>query len=297
MQILRPHQGPAALESGVGPRSVPAPQLFRGLWWSPDFENRRSGGSISSLTKWAWGCSSRVVSQSSPHERYSICQKRHSLREFRWTWNSKPKSISLQISFLCPQAFACHARKQAAKRGCSTYWGSLCTLLIGFQVSKVSAPSSVSLEITDVSSDQSLEILGYMVACSPKGQLFAYDHFFFKPKRIQFTNKSVLQTWVFTGLPIPCRLWQCTSISDIWWWPVCFPIPPHPRPSVPQAYSVCAVEGTQFPGLRAGSGAHRSPAAPTRDSQSELMWVSFVRWVRLPTTGSGDLECQGPKLN
>lgn len=76
------------------------------------------------------------------------------------------------------------------------------------------------------------------------------------------------------------------------------PDPPHPRqPSVLQVYSLCAVEGTRFPGLRAGSGARRSPATPARDSHSELMWVSFVRWVRLPTMGSGDLECQGPKLN
>lgn len=55
----------------------------------------------------------------------------------------------------------------------------------------MSAPSSMSLEITDVSSGLSLEILGHIVACSSKGQRFAYDHFF-KPKRIQFTNKSVL---------------------------------------------------------------------------------------------------------
>lgn len=37
-----------------------------------------------------------------------------------------------------------------------------------------------------------------------------------------------------------------------------------------QAYLVCAVEGTQFQGLRAGSGAHRSPATSMRDSHSDL---------------------------
>lgn len=80
---------------------------------------------------------------------------------------------------------------------------------------------------------------------------------------------------------------------------MCFPHPPASRsvPAVLQAYSVCAVEETQLPGLRAGSGARRSPATPAGTIIQSSVWVSFVRWVRLPTMGSGDSECQGPKLN
>lgn len=98
------------------------------------------------------------------------------------------------------------------------------------------------------------------------------------------------------GLPVVFGM--CTSISDIGCWPMCFPNPPAPKAAmVPQAYLVCAVEGTQFPGLRAGSGAHRAPLPPPGTVIQSSMWVSFVQWVRLPTMRSGDLECQGPKLN
>lgn len=87
---------------------------------------------------------------------------------------------------------------------------------------------------------------------------------------MQFKNKSPSsEPSQACGLPVVSGM--CTSISDIGCWPMCFPNPPAPKAAmVPQAYLVCAMEGTQFPGLRAGSGAHRSPATPARDSHSEL---------------------------
>lgn len=120
----------------------------------------------------------------------------------------------------------------------------------------------------------------------------------FRPKRIQLGNKSFprpgfqrsvdsLQTQGPARLLVTLDDGPCASRILL---------PPEAARGPAGLFSLCS-GGDTVPGVKSWQWGAQEPTTPAGTIIQSSVWVSFVQWVRLPTMGSGDLECQGPKLN